>query len=197
MAVNTDYSNEILVSDLKAGSHTAFKIIYDHYYSKIYAVAFKYLKEENMAEDAVQEIFIKLWVNRQNLDVNLTPRGFLFKCLKFHVLNTIRNQSRVLIKQYEIAYHTPAFHKEVEEDLLLKESIKDMEQAIEKLSPQKKLIFKLRTVEGLNNDQVSKKLGLSINTVKFQFSQASKALRKYMKLYSHLPMIIFLICYKK
>jgi len=197
VAVNTDYSNEILVSDLKAGSHTAFKIIYDHYYSKIYAVAFKYLKEENMAEDAVQEIFIKLWVNRQNLDVNLTPRGFLFKCLKFHVLNTIRNQSRVLIKQYEIAYHTPAFHKEVEEDLLLKESIKDMEQAIEKLSPQKKLIFKLRTVEGLNNDQVSKKLGLSINTVKFQFSQASKALRKYMKLYSHLPMIIFLICYKK
>ena len=197
MAVNTDYSNEILVSDLKAGSHTAFKTIYDHYYSKIYAVAFKYLKEENMAEDAVQEIFIKLWVNRQNLDVNLTPRGFLFKCLKFHVLNTIRNQSRVLIKQYEIAYHTPAFHKEVEEDLLLKESIKDMEQAIEKLSPQKKLIFKLRTVEGLNNDQVSKKLGLSINTVKFQFSQASKALREYMKLYSHLPMIIFLICYKK
>lgn len=197
MIVNADSSNETLVSSLKAGDHTAFKTIYDQYYSKIYAVAFKYLKEENMAEDAVQEIFIKLWVNRENLDVNLTPKGFLFKCLKFHVLNVIRNQSRVLIKQYEIAYNSPAFHKEVEESLLLKESMKDVQQAIEKLSPQKRLIFKLRTIEGLNNEQVSQKLGLSINTVKFQFSQASKALRKYMKLYSHIPVIIFLICYKK
>lgn len=197
MAVNSDSSNEILVSSLKAGGHAAFKTIYDQYYQKIYAVAFKYLKDEAMAEDAVQEIFIKLWVNRESLDVNLTPKGFLFKCLKFHVLNVIRNQNRALVKQYEIAYQSPGFHKEVEEGLLLKESIKDMQQAIEKLSPQKRLIFKLRTVEGLNNEQVSRQLGLSINTVKFQFSQASKALRKYMKLYSHLPVIIFLICYKK
>jgi RNA polymerase sigma-70 factor (ECF subfamily) len=65
-----------------------------------------------------------------------------------------------------------------------------MDQAIEQLSPRKKHIFKLRTVEGLSNEEIAARLGISIHTVKFQFSQASQLLRHYLKLFSSTLLLV-------
>lgn len=151
----------------------------------MYGVACKYLKDSTMAEDAVHEVFVKLWLYREQLDPEQGVKNFLFKCLKFHVLNVIRDQKRALSKQHSLLQLAPTSHEEPEHAVLFNDYKKAMEQAIEQLSPRKKDIFRLRTVEGLSNEQIAARLGISINTVKLQFSQASQLLKHCLKIFSN------------
>ncbi|HEU4555926.1 MAG TPA: RNA polymerase sigma-70 factor [Chitinophaga sp.] len=175
---------------LRSGDHVAFKEIYSIYHQLLYGVACKYLKNAAMAEDAVHEVFVKLWVSRGQLDPAQGVRNFLFKCLKYHILNVIRDHKRALIKQFTLLRQAPVSHEEPEAAVLFNDYKKAMDQAIEQLSPRKKHIFKLRTVEGLSNEEIAARLGISIHTVKFQFSQASQLLRHYLKLFSSTLLLV-------
>ncbi|KAA2241782.1 sigma-70 family RNA polymerase sigma factor [Chitinophaga agrisoli] len=177
---------------LQSGDHVAFRELYAIYHQLLYGVACKYLKDTVLAEDAVHEVFVKLWVNRQQLDPAQGVRNFLFKCLKYHILNLIRDHKRALIKQYNLSYQAPAWHEEPESAVLFNDYKKVMEQAIEQLSPRKKDIFKLRTIEGLSNAQVATRLGISIHTVKLQFSQASQLLKHYLKIFNGTLLLIII-----
>ena len=192
MPVHGADREQLLTIRLQSGDHVAFRELYDLYHQLLYGVACKYLKDATLAEDAVHEVFVKLWVNRQEMDPMQGVRNFLFKCLKYHILNLIRDHKRALIKQYNLAHQAPAWHEEPESAVLFNDYKKVMEQAIEQLSPRKKDIFKLRTVEGLSNAQVATRLGISINTVKLQFSQASQMLRHYLRLFNGTLLIILI-----
>ncbi len=175
---------------LRSGDHVAFKELYGLYHQLLYGVAHKYLKNAAMAEDAVHEVFVKLWLHREQLDPSQGVRNFLFKCLKFHVLNLIRDHQRALAKQQGFMQLSPASHEEPEQAILFNDYKRAMEHAIEKLSPRKKDIFKLRTVEGLSNEQIAARLGISINTVKLQFSQASQLLKHCLKVFSNTLLLL-------
>jgi RNA polymerase sigma-70 factor (family 1) len=168
------YTDNHLLSDLVRGDEDAFRQVYQKYHKPLYFIAVRYLKEPSLAEDAVQEVFVKLWINRLNLNGQLSLKGFLFTTLKNHVLNVIRHY-KVLISQNATASYVTDRQYEWEEYTHL------VEAGIEKLSPQRREIFRLRTFDGLDNAQVADRLGLSINTVKFQFSQASKFMREFLK----------------
>jgi RNA polymerase sigma-70 factor (ECF subfamily) len=145
-----------------------------------------------MAEDAVHEVFVKLWLHREQLDPAQGVKNFLFKCLKFHVLNVIRDQQRALTKQQGFTLVSPASHEEPEASVLFNDYKRAMDHAIERLSPRKKDIFKLRTVDGLSNEQIAARLGISINTVKLQFSQASQLLKHCLKVFSNTLFLILI-----
>src|SRR5690625_596565 len=86
---------------IKQGDRIAFREVYYNYYQQLYFVAGKYLKDSQMAEDAVQEIFIILWVKRESLDPSKSLESFLFTCLKNHVLNMIKSRKRRILLAYE------------------------------------------------------------------------------------------------
>jgi RNA polymerase sigma-70 factor (family 1) len=170
-----------LLTRLKSGDEIAFREIYHKYHKPLHFIAYKYLKNNDMADDAVQDIFLKLWVNKAFLNEHLSLKGFLFTSLKNHLLNTLRNHKIHQSKQSEAASSMEITLNETELNYQYGEYTQIVQNGIEKLSPQKQHIFKLRTFNGLNNEEVARELQLSINTVKFQFSQATKFLRKYLK----------------
>ncbi|MDO1448701.1 RNA polymerase sigma-70 factor [Rhodocytophaga aerolata] len=173
--------DEQLTSRLKNGEDQAFREIFYHFHKSMYAIALKYLRDTVQAEDAVQEVFVKLWINRHQLDENLSVKGYLFTTLKNHLLNTLRNQKIAVAKQLEIGARQLESQNTTEDDLLLKEYQMHLTNGIQKLSPQRQSIFKMRFYKGLNNQEISQKLNISINTVKFQLSQATKLLKTYLK----------------
>ncbi|TWW01533.1 RNA polymerase sigma-70 factor [Chitinophaga pinensis] len=175
-------NDQRLAARLRNSDHNAFEELYATYHQLLYGTAYKYLKSDTAAEDAVHEAFVKVWVHRAELDPVQGVRNFLFKCLKFHVLNLIRDQKRSLSKQYELLYNAAADHRDAESTVILNDYKKVVDRAVESLSAQKKKIFRLRSYEGLSNEEVAEKLGLSINTVKFQYAQASKTLRHVLKI---------------
>ncbi|QHT71364.1 RNA polymerase sigma-70 factor [Rhodocytophaga rosea] len=170
-----------LLIRLKSGDETAFREIYHKYHKPLHFIAYKYLKNNDLSDDALQDIFLKLWINRESLNENLSLKGFLFTSLKNHLLNILRNHKVHQSKQSEAASSMEVIVNETEGNLQYGEYNQIVQNGIEKLSPQKKHIFKLRALDGLNNEEVARELQLSINTVKFQFSQATKFLRKYLK----------------
>ena len=139
-------SDEDLLSALREGSEDAFTVIYERYHKLLYVLAYKYLKNSFAAEDAVQQVFLRLWESHSLLMINVNLRNYLYTMLKNHVLNEIRNNNSALEKNYEIVQSSP----EYEDELLAKIEEKDMMehfyQASEHLPEQKRQVclYKLK-----------------------------------------------------
>lgn len=172
-----------LAGEIKKGSDHAFEMIYRKYHGQLYGIAIKYLRSQELAEDAIQDIFLKLWSKRQDLDQSLSIRDFLFTMLRNHVLNMIRNDRRRVLKHMSFSEQTKkADDYTPEEATYISECEDIVEKGIRQLPDGKRVIFKMRRLEGLSNDEVAKKLGISIFTVKTQLYHATKFLRDFIKI---------------
>ena len=80
-----------LTHQLKQGNQLAFTILYDTYSEQVYRLAFKYLCNKELAEDAVQNLFMKVWIKRTSLDESRPLNHFLFTVLKNDLLTILRD----------------------------------------------------------------------------------------------------------
>ncbi len=85
--MDKDKEEKKLISELKEGSEKAFRKIYLKYHKELYKLALRYLRKTELAEDAVHDIFVKMWDYRDQLDTSGSLSGFLFTALENHVLN--------------------------------------------------------------------------------------------------------------
>jgi RNA polymerase sigma factor (sigma-70 family) len=135
---------------------------------------------------------LKLWNVRQELDDDHSLKAYLSVVMRNHVLNVIRNQQREIANYVEYTLNWSESDDEGDENKRLEQSIWLLEQGVSQLSPQKKRIFQLRITEHLNNEQIAQLLGLSINTVKFQFSQSLHFLRTYIRNRTEILLLLLL-----
>ena len=170
-------SDEDLLTSLRQGSEDAFTVIYERYHKLLYVLAYKYLKSTYSSEDAVQQVFLKLWEARSLLMVNVNLRNYLYTMLKNHVLNEIRNNNSAVEKNYEIVQSAP----EYEDELLIKIEEQDMMshfyQAIDHLPEQKRQVCLYKLKGNLSNQEIADKMNISVPTVKAHYAQAIKLLR--------------------
>jgi RNA polymerase sigma-70 factor (family 1) len=169
----------LLAAQIKSGNQLAFATIYDRYNKHMYLLAYRYLKNREMAEDVVQQAFVNFWINRSNINEHLNIRNFLFTSLKNRTLNMIRDENRAIVKNYEYlmeSFCDSSDENEIEKSLEMTSLI---EKAIENLSPQRRQIFYLKIMEGCSNQQIAEKLDISINTVKSQYYHILKEIREF------------------
>ena len=172
-------SDEDLLTSLRQGSEDAFTVIYERYHKLLYVLAYKYLKSTYSSEDAVQQVFLKLWEARSLLMVNVNLRNYLYTMLKNHVLNEIRNNNSAVEKNNEIVQSAP----EYEDELLIKIEEQDMMshfyQAIDHLPEQKRQVCLYKLKGNLSNQEIADKMNISVPTVKTHYAQAIKILRAH------------------
>lgn len=174
----TDSEEKKLIRQLKEDDEAAFRKIYLKYHKELYTVAIKYLRSRELAEDAVHDIFVKLWDNRNNLNSSGSLSGFLFTALENHVLNIIDARKRKSGKKAKLSKEKDQ-EKASDNIPPISEYRKLYQEAIEKLPQARRQVFELRIKEGLTNKEVAEYRGISINTVKSHFYQASKFIREY------------------
>jgi len=166
------------VQRLKAGDQKAFENIFFQYHKMLRAFAFAELKSEDMAEDAVQEVFCKLWIKRASLNEDLSPRSYLFTCMKNHLLNLFRTQQNEIKKNYQFAYRQTFSHHTTEQQVLSQEINQRVTDFLQHLPALKRKILELSLYQGWSNSHIARKLQLSSNTVKMYLSQSTRQLRK-------------------
>lgn len=171
--------NDALLIKLKNGDATAFEEIYNQYRSKIYTYALKLSKSTVVAEEIVQEVFIKIWQKREQLNPELHFGAYLKKITLNHVLNHLKKVAREKTLQNELFNYLSLIRNNAEDSLLEKELLKTYEEAIAQLPPQKKIIYQLSRNEELSHDEIAKKLNISKNTVKNHMVEATKFIRNY------------------
>ncbi len=163
---------------LKKRDKEAFSMIYQKYHRYLYALALKYLKNPDAAEDAVQHVFVKLWESTAKINIEINLKNYLYTMTKNYILNTIRDRKE------EVSIHYVNAQADGEgEDILKKieeEQLTELlYEQIDLLPPQKKEVClrKLKTSD--SNQQIADKMGISIHTVKSHYQEALKILRSY------------------
>lgn len=175
--VHSDPTDEELFARIEQGDEEAFTQIYNKYHKLLYVLSYRYLMNAEMAEDAVQHIFTRLWEFRSELRVGVSLKNFLFTMTKNHILNIIRNENSALAKNYEMAQAAPGVDDNLIENLEKKELMSLFYKALDKLPPQKRDICLMKVRDELTNQEIADKLKLSINTIKTHYSDALKLLR--------------------
>jgi RNA polymerase sigma-70 factor (family 1) len=166
---------------LKKGDKKAFENIYWMFRKPVYGMAFRYLKDHQLAEDAVQDVFFKLWVKRDTLNPDMPFEPFLFSILKNHVLNMIKIKKRRILRQFEYREMNTRINKETDADAILADTQRIFQEGLDQLPEGKQLVFKMKRFEGYTNKEIARELNISVHTVKSQFYKASKFLRSFVK----------------
>lgn len=187
-------NDEILLLQLKRGNQFAFTSIYNKYAREAYVLAFKYLGSKELAEDAVQNLFLKIWNIREEIDETRPFNYFLFTILRNNLLNVLRDSKKdcfVLDDCLEVL--NVIDNADAEIDSLEQEKIVVLKKAIEMLSPQRKKILTMKISGKYSNQEIAEKLNLSVNTIKFQYTQALKQIKTYSRNYSIEMLLAFSI----
>ncbi|GJM64093.1 RNA polymerase sigma-70 factor [Persicobacter diffluens] len=175
-----------LVLNLKNGDSKAFDRLFAIYNKQVYYFALSYVKNASKAENLLQDIFLKVWKNRAQLDPEKNFKSFLFTMTKNLILDGFKKESS------ERKYQEFASYKNMKEsttynDVVMSE-LQDLLKDIEEEMPAKrKSIYKMSRYEHLNNREISQKLEISEKTVENQITLSLKHIKNRLKDLYNLP----------
>lgn len=182
-----------LLHQISIGDAKSFSIIFHRYSPKVYVYALKIVKSENLAEEIAQEVFVKVW----NLEEQLTQienlDAYLRVLTRNHTLKVLRRLALEIKTSRMMAHDYQEDHNETEEYIIFKDSEKILNQAIEKLPAQQKLVYSLCHQEGLKYEEVAERLNISKLTVKTHMQHALRFLRNYVSTHTDIATVVILM----
>jgi RNA polymerase sigma-70 factor (family 1) len=168
--------NELLFSEIRAGSVLAFNKLFEVYYNKLLSFSKNYIPQPQRAEEIISELFVKIWLKRNQLPYVINLDVYLYVCVKNACLNDIRAQKRHSVLNYNVELNTYSESFVEQNDLDYDELKARLDKAVESLPDQRKLIFKMIKYDGLKTKDVAVILDLSTRTVENQLYKAIKHL---------------------
>jgi RNA polymerase sigma-19 factor, ECF subfamily len=183
------------IIELKEGSFSAFDHIFSYYKARLYAFALGYLKHKEDAQELVQDVFVKVWENRETLDESKSFNSYLFTISKNTILNHIRKKGSINLYSDYIKNYAPQTHNTAEDKLEYEDLLKKAKEVIDQLPDRQKEIYLLRHEKGLSNLEIAKELRISKKTVENQITLAIKFLRErlgHKQIYASLFISLFL-----
>jgi len=169
----------LLIHQLQHGGEKAFTLLYDKYSKQLYRNILRLVKDEDIAQELLQDLFLKIWENKGNINPDKSFKSYLYKVaenLVYAHFGKIAKDNR-LIAKLVISYVD--FDTNAEEAIIYQENHDLLKKAITSLSTQRKQVFTLCKLEGKSYEEVSKELGISTSTVRDHIVKANKAVKQY------------------
>lgn len=168
----------------------AFKVLYERYWSPLYRKAIVRLGNVEDTKDVLQEIFISIWNNKEEIQIEDSLGPYIFTALKFAVIKKIdRDSKRGIVHPLNIE-DIEKVHLSNEEVIHYKELEKLIHKEVEALPERMKQIYLLSRNAQLKNKEIALKLKISEQTVKNMLSTAIKKLRSKLSDYKFLYLFI-------
>jgi RNA polymerase sigma-70 factor (family 1) len=164
------------VFSIKNGSIKAFEAAYHQWSGKIYTFIFRSCNSEAIAEDVVQQVFVRLWEKRENLSSDHSLSTQLFRMSKTIFIDELRKTARSRKYQERLQLGKESF---TEDTLDHKEALAIVYNAIEQLPPVRKRIFLMSRMEHLSYNEIAEKLSISPKTVENHIALALRYLRGF------------------
>ena len=169
------YDDKLLLDLLSESDELAFTEIYNRFWKKLFAIAYNRLKEIEVAEDIVHDVFASLWANREKSEIQSLD-NYLATAAKYMVLAKIKRKEQERIYNNN-SLQAPVFELTVEASLHYKRILEIVKTETEKLPEKCRLIFNYSRNEGMAVKQIAKELHLSPKTVENQLNKALKQLK--------------------
>lgn len=167
-----------LLLALKSGDKFAFQKLYDQYKRPLAQNFLRLLKADDLAQDALQELFIKVWNLKESLDPDKSFQAFLFKIAQNMVFDFYRKAARDKKIQLQLLLESNDFYSHIEENLVSKENIAFVNKLINNLPVQQQKVFKLFKIEEKSYLEISALLGISTSTINKHIYTANKTIKQ-------------------
>ena len=182
-----------LISLLRKDSEHAFQLLFEHFHNLVYKVAMLYVKSPDLAEDIVQDVFMKVWFQRKNLPDVFSFESWLFILARNFTLNSLKkmaHESKARSKfteGYSLVEDTADYRIRISQYNTL------MQQAINNLPVQQQKVYRLAKEQGLSYEAIGQELSLSPLTVKTHMARALAAIRCFLQKHDKEFIILFII----
>jgi len=162
---------------IKEGDEKAFELVFITYFNKVKYFIVGLIKSEEDAEELAQDIFVKLWLNRESVDFDKSLSSYLHTAARNATINFLKG------KFVRDSYVSDQLRQEeekesVEESYYAKETSLLIKMAVSQMPEKRRAIFELSREKGLSNEEIANKLEISKKTVENQLSLALKEIRK-------------------
>lgn len=170
-----------LIIRLIEGDAEAFEKIYYTYAERVYYFAYRYLQNEEDTEEIVQDVFTRIWENRDKIDPELSFSGYILTTTK----NTIFNINRKKVNHqayctYLINYLQQSRHH-VEDQIIYNDLMELLEKTIADLPPKRQEIFRLSRFQGMPYKEISRKLSISEKTIETHMRLALRDIKRVLQ----------------
>lgn len=178
------------ISAIRSGSEAAYRSVYLYYYERLCIYVLNFTSDRVVAEDVVQEVFLKLWTRRQQLKPDGSLNGYLYTLAYNEYINIYR-KNRQRDRELEV-FRLKSLSELLEgNEEAYQEKLSRVKKAIEELPPRCKEVFLLNKQHGLRHKEIAKRLDISVKTVENQVGKAMTQLRK--KVTSDSLMLLFFL----
>ena len=140
----------------------------------LYRVAYYILESQTDAEDAVQDLFIKLWSNRDQLDTVLNFKAYCTTLMKNLCIDRLRKEQKVQVMEPRPDISQT---RSIEEDYDAREKLERVMAAIERLPARQRDVMKMYVFEEMSYEEIAEKTGMTNLTLRVLLSNARKSLR--------------------
>lgn len=183
MPFRGNYSDKDIPQRLLEGDEQTYREVYDRYWNRVYSVALSFLKSPQLAQDAVQLVFVRLWEKRDKLK-DVTYFDAWFSALARNtIINALENRAFRLADGPVDELNPPDF---LSPDYLLeyKGALALINEAVAKLPAQQAAVFQLSREQGLSYAEIAQQLNIAPATVKSHMVRALNAIREYVRVHS-------------
>ncbi|WP_431294435.1 RNA polymerase sigma factor [Pedobacter sp. P26] len=137
------------------------------------------LKSEELTLDILQDLFLKIWDNREQINTEKSFGAYLFRIAENLVYDYYRKAARDHKMQNDIIRTSTEIYSYIEEDILIRENSKLLREAVSKMPPQRRQVFSLCKLEGKSYKEVEEIMGINPKTINSHLFQARKFLIGY------------------
>ncbi|MBN2520495.1 MAG: RNA polymerase sigma-70 factor [Bacteroidales bacterium] len=159
-----------------------FEKLFKTLYPELCRYAYSLVKDQQVSEDIVQELFIYLWENKSNLNIK-SFQAYLYKSVKNKAINYLKSYGYINVQELSASIDKHQSTDNTSNELQQKELRDILQRAMKKLPSKCYEVFYLKKFEELSNKEIAEKLSISVKTVENHFTIAIKKISAYLNLY--------------
>lgn len=182
----------ILISRLRNGEESALTQLYNEFWQSLYISAYNILKDKELCEDIIQDIFMNIWHNREKLEIHISLKGYMYACARYQVFNQLKkNKDKFHVELFDdldkrFQYTTP------ETQLMHEELVQQINSIVETLPEKCQLVYRLSREEQLTHKEIAERLEISTKTVENHITKALQVIRLSMGSSASISMVLWL-----
>lgn len=178
-----------LLSDLRQDNKEAFSLLFQKYYTDLVLFCGNFVRDKSSCEDIVQSIFLKLWNDRKNIRIETSLKSYLLRAVRNSCFDEFRHLE--IVRQYESdPDHSVLDSYDTENYILYSDLSAHLQQALDQLPAAYREAFEMNRFEGLKYREIAVRLNVSERTVEVRVGKALEMLRKLLKDFYQIALII-------
>lgn len=179
MPSRSNYDENTMLELLSQGSEYAFTELFSRYRTKVYSVAFRFLRSQAAAEEVVQDVFLKCWLKRETLPDVKNLDAYLKVVTRNLVLNRFRKLANEAAAQEELG-RREVMVNDTDHRIQEHQYQEIIQAALGQLPPQQREVYRLAKEEGLSHEAIASRMHISAVTVKSHMARALQSIRRYL-----------------